>query len=81
MATGEIDYTIADKHIALVNTLYYPNLDVKTPVSFPQRIAWACRLGETGLTDTIDYWLDKFNQTLAANAIYNKYFKKLYYSK
>jgi membrane-bound lytic murein transglycosylase F len=77
VANGEIDYTLADKHIALVNTLYYPNLDVKTPVSFPQRIAWACKLGETGLTDTIDYWLDKFNQTLAAKAIYNKYFKNI----
>jgi len=77
VASGEIDYTIADKHIALVNSLYYPNLDVKTPVSFPQRIAWACKLGETGLTDTINYWLDKFNQTLAAKTMYNKYFKNI----
>lgn len=77
VANGEIDYTIADKHIALVNSLYYPILDVKTPVSFPQRIAWACKIGETGLTDTINYWLDKFDQTLAAKSLYNKYFKNI----
>lgn len=77
VANGEIDYTIADKHIAMVNALYYPNLDVKTPVGFPQRIAWACKIGETGLTDTINYWLDKFNQTLAAQTLYNKYFKNI----
>jgi len=77
VANGEIDYTIADKHIALVNSLYYPILDVKTPVSFPQRIAWACKLGETGLTDTINYWLDKFDQTFAAKSLYNKYFKNI----
>ena len=57
VANGEIDYTIADKHIALVNSLYYPVLDVKTPVSFPQRIAWACKLGEIRL--------DRHHQLLA----------------
>jgi membrane-bound lytic murein transglycosylase F len=77
VASSEIDYTIADKHIALVNSLYFPNLDVKTPVSFPQKIAWACKTGETGLTDTINYWLEKFNQTMAAKALYNKYFKNI----
>jgi membrane-bound lytic murein transglycosylase F len=77
VANGEIDYTIADKHLAIVNSLYYPNLNVKTPVSFPQRIAWACKHGETGLADTINFWLEKFNETLAAKALYNKYFKNI----
>lgn len=40
---GEIDYTVADKNIALVNKTYYPILDIETEVSFSQRIAWAVR--------------------------------------
>lgn len=77
VAKGEIDYTIADKHIALVNSLYYPNLDVSTPVSFPQKISWAAKLGDKRLTDTINFWLDLFNETEASKDLYNKYFKNI----
>jgi len=57
LANKEIDYTVADEHIALVNSKYYPNIDIKTPLSFPQKIAWAAKKGQTGLTDTINSWL------------------------
>ena len=30
VAKGEIEYTISDEHIALVNRKYYPDIDVKT---------------------------------------------------
>ena len=49
VAQGEIKYTIADEDIAMVNATYYPNIDIQTPISFPQQIAWALRrmLGST----------------------------------
>lgn len=77
VANSEIDYTVADEHIALVNARYYRNIDVKTPLSFPQKIAWAAKKGQTGLVDTIDSWLIKFNHTLRARLLYNKYFKNI----
>lgn len=77
VASGEIDFTIADKHIALVNARYYDNLDVKTPISFPQRIAWAVQPGQYGLVDTINAWLDEFNKSLLSRLLYNKYFENL----
>lgn len=40
VASGEIDYTVADENVALVNQIYYPNLDVSTEISFPQKMAW-----------------------------------------
>ena len=43
VATGEIDYTVSDNYLALVNTRYFDNIDAKTPISFPQNIA-CCRL-------------------------------------
>jgi len=72
---GEIEYTISDEYIALVNQKYYPDIDTKTPVSFPQNVAWAVRKGATELLDTINYWLEDFKQTRTSAYLYNKYFR------
>jgi membrane-bound lytic murein transglycosylase F len=77
VARGEIDYTVADKYIGLVNTRYYPNIDVNTPLSFPQKIAWATKKGQTALTDTINNWFAGFNKTLLSRLLYNKYFENI----
>jgi membrane-bound lytic murein transglycosylase F len=75
VANGEIDYTISDEHVALVNKKYYSNLDVKTPISFPQNIAWAVRKGSDSLRLEINNWLAGFRYTATSNLIYNKYFR------
>lgn len=75
VADGEIDYTISDEHIALVNQKYYPDIDVKTPVSFPQNIAWGIRIGEEDLRVELNSWIAGFKNTLTARLLYNKYFK------
>ena len=77
VSSGEIDYTIADKYIALVIARYYDNLDTQTPVSFPQQIAWAVKKGQTGLVDTINLWLEEFNNSLLSRILYKKYFENL----
>lgn len=77
VANNEIDYTVADEHIALVNARYFRNIDVKTPLSFPQKISWAIEKGQYGLVDTINSWLNGFNKTLQARLLYNKYFKNI----
>lgn len=75
VADGEIDYTVADKNIALVNKTYYPILDVETEVSFSQRIAWAVRKTSPKLLNTINKWIQKMRKTTDYYVIYNKYFK------
>ncbi len=75
VASGEIDYTVADENVALVNQIYYPNLDVKTAVSFPQNLAWGLRKGDDLLKIEIDNWLKEFKGSLEYALIYNKYFK------
>jgi membrane-bound lytic murein transglycosylase F len=72
---GEINYTVSDEHIALVNRKYYPDIDVKTAISFPQNIAWAVKKGNHTLLDTINAWLEEFLETPTANYLYNKYFR------
>lgn len=75
VAKGEIEYTIADEHIALVNRKYYRDIDVNTPISFSQNIAWAVKKGETDFLDTLNAWLASYNNTRSYAYLYNKYFK------
>lgn len=77
VADGEIDYTVADRYVALVNARYYQNIDVNTPISFPQRIAWAVNKGQSSLVDTINTWMAEFKSSLLSRLLYNKYFKNL----
>jgi membrane-bound lytic murein transglycosylase F len=77
VANKEIDYTIADEHIAKVNAKYYNNIDIKTPISFPQKIAWAAKKGQIGLTDTINSWLEDYLNSIKSRLIYNKYFRNI----
>ncbi|NOY49523.1 MAG: transporter substrate-binding domain-containing protein [Chlorobi bacterium] len=74
VSSGEIDYTIADEHIALVNAREHKNIDIKTPVSFPQKVSWAVQKGQTALVDTLNFWLRSFKKKIEYRLLYNKYF-------
>lgn len=75
VANGEIDYTVCDEHIALVNQKYYSDIDVKTAVSFNQNIAWAVKKGNDSLRIYINKWLKKYLNSKQSVYVYNKYFK------
>ena len=75
VADGEIDFTVAEENVALVNATYYSNIDVKTPVSFPQKIAWATRINAPQLLETVNIWLQGMKKQTDYYVIYNKYFK------
>jgi len=74
VAKGEIEYTVSDEHIALVNQKYFPDIDVNTPISFPQHVAWAVAKQSDSLKQNINRWIDEFYDTKIARFIYNKYF-------
>jgi membrane-bound lytic murein transglycosylase F len=63
--------------VAQVASRIYPNIDVSTPLSFRQKIAWAVKKDQVPLLDTLNAWLFKFNRTLEARLLYNKYFKNV----
>jgi membrane-bound lytic murein transglycosylase F len=76
VANGDIKYTVADEQMALVNARFHSNIDVRTPLSFPQRLAWALRKQpDNELLKEINDWLASFGNTLEARLIYNKYFE------
>lgn len=75
VALGNIDYTVADHPIALVNANYYPNIDVSTILSLPQQIAWSVRINSPELLSVMDNWLVKIKKEPTFMVIYNRYFK------
>lgn len=76
VALGEIDFCVAEEDVALVNARYYPNLDVLTPVSFPQQIAWGVRKNADSLQTSLDTWITRMKKHPAYHVIYNRYFTK-----
>ena len=75
VAEGEIEYTVTDENIAMVNHTYYDNLDIGTAVSFTQNLAWAVKKGNHHLLDSINQWLENFKSTIEYRLLYAKYFK------
>lgn len=74
VAKGEIDYTISDEHIAMVNAKFYPDLDAQTPVSLSQNVGWAVRRGNNELLDAMNAWWADFSKTAHARLLYDRYF-------
>ncbi len=74
VAQGEIEYTVCDENLARVNLNYYPNLDVETAISFPQKLSWAVRENSPDLLTVINNWLISFKKTSRYSNIYQKYY-------
>ncbi|HNP17971.1 MAG TPA: transporter substrate-binding domain-containing protein [Fulvivirga sp.] len=75
VAIGKIDYTVADETVAYVNASYFPNIDVNTPISFPQQIAWAVRKNAPELLRETNIWIKKVKKQPTFNVIFNRYFR------
>ncbi|WP_372949611.1 transglycosylase SLT domain-containing protein [Mariniphaga sp.] len=75
VARGEINYTVCDENVALLNQSYYPNLDVSLKISFPQNIAWAVKKDAHDWKEFLDRWIVQFKKTSEYRQIYNQYFE------
>jgi membrane-bound lytic murein transglycosylase F len=75
VADGLIKYTIVDDNIANVYKNSLPNIDISTPVSLSQRLAWAVRKSSPELLDTINAGLSSLKKKSDYNVIYKKYFE------
>ncbi len=75
VAKGEINYTVADENVAKLNQTYYPSIDIETPVSFPQRMAWATAKDAQKFQSKLNSWVYTFKNGPMYALLYNKYFK------
>jgi membrane-bound lytic murein transglycosylase F len=76
VADGEIEYAVCDENVAIVNATYYPDIDVSTPVSFEQNLAWGIRKTHSEqLSEELNNWIRDFKNTKKFALIYAKYFR------
>jgi membrane-bound lytic murein transglycosylase F len=75
VANGEIDYTIANKEIALINKGYYQNLDIETPVTPPQDIAFAVHRKHKSLLKALNQFIEKSRKDQFLYTLYERYFQ------
>ncbi len=76
VARGDIEYTVTDENIARVNATYYPDIDINTPVSFPQKLAWGVRKQNSEeLLAELNRWISTFRKTEDYAILYSKYFR------
>jgi membrane-bound lytic murein transglycosylase F len=74
VAKGEIEFTVTDQTLGLVNAIYYPDLDVNTVLSLPQQIAWAVRKNSPDLQAAVNLWQANLKQSGRFKIVYDKYF-------
>jgi membrane-bound lytic murein transglycosylase F len=76
VAHGVIDFTVCDENIASVNQTYYPDIDIDTPVSFAQNIAWGLpRNNSEQLLSELNKWIGEYRKTGSYALLYAKYFR------
>lgn len=76
VAEGEIDYAVCDENVARVNATYYRDIDISTPVSFPQKLAWGLRKNNSEeLLGELDRWIRSFKKTDSYALLRSKYFR------
>lgn len=74
VAEREIEVTIADSNIALLNRRYYPDIRIAFPIEEPESLGWAVKKGELRLLDEINRFLQKIKGNGMLERIYNKYY-------
>lgn len=74
VARREIELTIADSNVALLNRRYYPDIRIAFPIEKPQSLGWAVKKGERALLDKINEFFDTIKQDGTFKGIYNRYY-------
>ena len=76
VANGEIDYTVCDENVAIVNATYYPDIDVSTPVSLSQNLAWGVRKENSeNLLKELNRWISVYINTTSYSLLHAKYYR------
>lgn len=72
---GEIEYTVVDKVVAMVNETYYKDLDIDVEISPKSDVAWAIRKNAPDLEEVINQWIEKKNKSGYIRTLHAKYFQ------
>ena len=75
VASGDYDFTVADSHLAEIESTYRDNIKVMLELNKDQPIAFAMRQDQAALKAKLDSFVKQQYRGLFYNVTYNKYFK------
>ena len=73
VAHGDIDYAVCEEKIARASQADFPQLDIRTAISFTQFYAWGVNEASPALRDTLNAWLESYSKTKEYKALKKKY--------
>ena len=73
VADSEIEITVADSNIALLNRMYHPDIRIAFPLSEPQSLAWAVRKGNRELLEAMNGFFTRIRTDGTLDEIYSRY--------
>ncbi len=74
VAEKEIEITISDSNIALLNRRYFPDINIAFPIEEPQYLGWGIKKGEKELKNKINKFFKKIKKGGTFAKIYEKYY-------
>lgn len=75
VASGVLDYTVADSHLVAVMQNYYPNLAVAMPLGKPENIAWALpKNADPKLVKKVNDFFDKIHKNGTLRNLIDRYY-------
>jgi len=77
VADKEIDITVADSNVALLNRRYYPDIRIAFPLEEVQSLGWAVDKSNVELLDEINRFFEKIKKDGTFAAIYEKYYNNV----
>ncbi len=74
VAEKEIEITVADSNVAMLNRRYYPEIRIGFPIAEEESLGWAVRKGNASLRQEINaFW-----QTIEADGTFAKIYQRYY---
>ncbi len=70
----EIEITVANSNIALLNRRYYPDIRIAFPIEEKQSLGWAIKKGDRKLLRKINEFFDAISENGTFGNIYEKYY-------
>ena len=77
VAEAEIEVTVADSNIAMLNRRYYPQAVMAGPISEKQHLGWAVSPRAHTLLSKMNQFLDHCRETGRFAEIYNRYYAEV----
>jgi membrane-bound lytic murein transglycosylase F len=74
VASKEIELTMANSNVALLNRRYYPTIRIGIPLEEPQSLGWAVKKEQTGLLRAINDFFNGIKADGTFDDIYESYY-------